>query len=75
MATNTESVLITDTVRTHNALAYFSRIRRVREFTDRMELNRWTPLQVGWMCVIPAVVAMVIGRALWQLGGRLIAGT
>ena len=36
-----------------------------------LELNRWTPVQVGWMCVIPAVVAMVIGRALWQLGGRL----
>ena len=40
-----------------------------------LELNRWTPVQVGWMCVIPAVVAMVIGRALWQLGGRLITGT
>ena len=74
-ATNTESVLITDTVRTHNVLTYFSRIRRVREFTDRMELNRWTPVQVGWMFAVPAVVAMVLVRALWQLGGRLITGT
>jgi len=30
---------------------------------------------VIWMAVIPAVVAMVLIRALWQLGGRLIAGT
>ena len=34
-------------------------------------MTRWTPIQVAWMFVIPAVVAMVIGRALWQLGGRL----
>ena len=40
-----------------------------------LELNRWTPVQVVWMAVIPAVVAMVLIRALWQLGGRLIAGT
>ena len=40
-----------------------------------LELNRWTPVQVIWMAVIPAVVAMVLVRALWQLGGRLIAGT
>lgn len=40
-----------------------------------LELNRWTTVQVIWMCVIPAVVAMVLVRALWQLGGRLIAGT
>ena len=25
-----------------------------------LELNRWTPLQVAWMSVIPVVVAMVI---------------
>ena len=75
MATKAERHCITDTVRMHNALTYFSRIRRVRECADRLELNRWTPIQVAWMCVIPAVVAMVIGRALWQLGGRLIAGT
>ena len=36
-----------------------------------LELNRWTPVQVIWMAVIPAVVAMVLVRALWQLGGRL----
>ena len=36
-----------------------------------LELNRWTPIQVAWVCVIPAVVAMVLIRALWQLGGRL----
>ena len=40
-----------------------------------LELNRWTPVQVVWIAVIPAVVAMVLVRALWQLGGRLIAGT
>ena len=40
-----------------------------------LELNRWTPVQVGWMFAVPAVVARVLVRALWQLGGRLITGT